>query len=81
MNKKKISKIIAKKTSLYLKISMSLFVLSLVLLTTAVIFVQQQYMQLRNKILVVFFICKNIYSDRCRKETGVHCRNQNEYGQ
>lgn len=47
MNKQKISKIIAKKTSLYLKISMSLFVLSLVLLTTAVIFVQQQYMQLR----------------------------------
>ena len=47
MNKQKISKIIAKKTSLYLKISMSLFVLSLILLTTAVIFVQQQYMQLR----------------------------------
>lgn len=47
MNKHNISKIIARKTSLYLKISMSLFVLSLVLLITAVIFVQQQYIQLK----------------------------------
>ena len=29
------------------------------------------------KILVALFI----YSDRCRKETEVHCRNQNESGQ
>ena len=29
------------------------------------------------KILVALFI----YSDRCRKETEVHCRNGNEYGQ
>lgn len=47
MNKYNISKIIARKTNLYLKISMSLFVLSLVLLITAVIFVQQQYIQLK----------------------------------
>ena len=47
MTKHNISRIIAKKTSLYLKISMSLFVLSLILLTTAVTFVQQQYIQLK----------------------------------
>lgn len=47
MNKQNISRIIARKTSLYLKISMSLFMLSLILLTTAVIFVQQQYIQLK----------------------------------
>ena len=47
MTKHIISRIIAKKTSLYLKISMSLFVLSLILLTTAVTFVQQQYIQLK----------------------------------
>ncbi len=47
MNKYNISRIIARKTSLYLKISMSLFVLSLMLLTTAITLVQQQYIQLK----------------------------------
>ena len=28
-----------------------------------------------------FLFVKYIYSDRSRKETGVHCRNQNESGQ
>ena len=47
MKKSKISKVIAKKTSMYLKISMSLFVFSLAMLSTAVIFIQQQYAQMR----------------------------------
>lgn len=47
MNDKKISKIIAKKTSLYLRISIILFIVSLILLSTAIIFVYQQYKQLR----------------------------------
>lgn len=51
MNKHNISKMIAKKTSLYLKISISLFSFSLMLFTTTVIFIQQQYSQLRKDFL------------------------------
>lgn len=46
MNENKISRIIARKTSLYLKFSLILFVLSLMLLSTAFLFVRQQSMQL-----------------------------------
>ncbi len=48
MNEKKITRIIAKKTSLYFKFSMILFVVSLILLSTAFLFVLQQYIQLNN---------------------------------
>lgn len=47
LSDKNISKIIAKKTGLYLKISMVLFIISLILLSNAFLFVQQQYNQLR----------------------------------
>ena len=50
MNEKKITRIIAKKTSLYFKFSMILFVVSLILLSTAFLFVLQQYIQLNNEI-------------------------------
>lgn len=47
MNEKQISKIIAKKTNLYLKFSIILFVLSLILLSSSFLFVQQQHKQLK----------------------------------
>ena len=33
------------------------------------------------RVIYLILFVKYIYSDRSRKETGVHCRNQNESGQ
>ena len=41
---------------------------------------QKQAIKKRN-LSCLFLFVKCIYSDRSRKETGVHCRNQNKYGQ
>lgn len=47
MNEKQIFKIIAKKTNSYLKFSIILFILSLILLSNSFLFVQQQHKQLK----------------------------------